>query len=208
MVGIGNKIKEVRTKKGISQDELAELTNINLRTIQRIESNESKPRAKTLSLICDALGINITEITENKNDIKNLILPIILTSVIFISTFLSWNSFIAKSGHSSLIGKTLTTTGWEGSLYFGPIKIYNWLVSLCSLSIGAILILTLLDIIKKNMKLIIVQLSIILIYILFYVNASLNHKSIELKYGLFLVITSTIGLSVLHYKTGDRKENK
>ena len=43
---IGKKIRDVRKKKGLSQEELAESAKVNLRTIQRIENNESEPRGK------------------------------------------------------------------------------------------------------------------------------------------------------------------
>ena len=49
---IGEKIKEARKKKGLSQEDLAESAKVNLRTIQRIENNENEPRGKTLNLIC------------------------------------------------------------------------------------------------------------------------------------------------------------
>ena len=58
MNNIGEKIKIVRKKKGLSQEELADLATINLRTIQRIENNESEPRGKTLHLICGVLDLN------------------------------------------------------------------------------------------------------------------------------------------------------
>ncbi|NOX86968.1 MAG: DUF4870 domain-containing protein [Chlorobi bacterium] len=59
---IGKKIKEVRKKKGFSQEELSDAAGVNLRTIQRIENNESEPRGKTLYLICEVLGINIEDV--------------------------------------------------------------------------------------------------------------------------------------------------
>ncbi len=59
---IGKKIIEVRKLKGITQEELAELSNVNLRTIQRIENNESEPRSKTLSLICEVLQIDLEDV--------------------------------------------------------------------------------------------------------------------------------------------------
>lgn len=61
---IGKKIKEVRKKKGLSQEELSESAKVNLRTIQRIENNESEPRGKTLNLICEVLDINVEEILD------------------------------------------------------------------------------------------------------------------------------------------------
>lgn len=61
---LGEKIKEIRKKKGLSQEELAEFAKVNLRTIQRIEKNESEPRGKTLSLICEVLEINIEDVLD------------------------------------------------------------------------------------------------------------------------------------------------
>lgn len=61
---IGKKIKELRKKKGLTQEELAESASINLRTIQRIENNESEPRGNTLNQICKVLEINAEEILD------------------------------------------------------------------------------------------------------------------------------------------------
>lgn len=59
---IGQKISAARKEKGFSQEELAELSKMNLRTIQRIENNQSEPRGKTLQLICDALELDVSEL--------------------------------------------------------------------------------------------------------------------------------------------------
>ncbi|XMO86535.1 helix-turn-helix domain-containing protein [Algibacter sp. AS12] len=61
---LGNKIKEVRKKKGLSQEELAESAKVNLRTIQRIENNENEPRGKTLHLICEVLDLNTEDVLD------------------------------------------------------------------------------------------------------------------------------------------------
>ncbi|MFI5138550.1 MAG: DUF4870 domain-containing protein [Sphingobacteriales bacterium] len=61
---IGGKVKDLRKKKGLSQEELAELASVNLRTIQRIENNESEPRGHTLNQICKALGVKAEEILD------------------------------------------------------------------------------------------------------------------------------------------------
>jgi transcriptional regulator with XRE-family HTH domain len=58
MDSIGNKLFEIRKSKGLTQEELAERSKVNLRTIQRIENNENEPRGNTLNLICDVLEIN------------------------------------------------------------------------------------------------------------------------------------------------------
>ena len=59
---IGSKIREARKLRGLSQEQLAENAKVNLRTIQRIENNESVPRGKTLTLICSALGLRPEDI--------------------------------------------------------------------------------------------------------------------------------------------------
>ena len=64
MSPVGTKIKEIRLKKGMSQEELATKSQVSLRTIQRIEKNENEPRGKTMQLICDALEINIEELLD------------------------------------------------------------------------------------------------------------------------------------------------
>jgi len=61
---LGEKIKELRKKKGLSQEELADAAGINLRTIQRIENNESEPRGNTMNLICKVLDIHAEDILD------------------------------------------------------------------------------------------------------------------------------------------------
>ncbi|MDW5289754.1 helix-turn-helix domain-containing protein [Formosa sp. PL04] len=61
---IGKKIRDVRKKKGLSQEELADAAKINLRTIQRIENNENEPRGKTLHLICEVLDLNAEDLLD------------------------------------------------------------------------------------------------------------------------------------------------
>jgi transcriptional regulator with XRE-family HTH domain len=53
----GQLIKELRTKKGITQEDLAAKTDISVRTIQRIESGEVDARAYTLQSIAAALEV-------------------------------------------------------------------------------------------------------------------------------------------------------
>ncbi len=54
---LAKKIKELRTKKGFSQEELANLTNLSLRTIQRIEGGETEPRGDTLKRLANAFDV-------------------------------------------------------------------------------------------------------------------------------------------------------
>jgi XRE family transcriptional regulator, regulator of sulfur utilization len=57
-----------RKKNGLTQEQLAEITNVTVRTIQRIESGESAPRANTLKILAMALDINFDELTTSNSD--------------------------------------------------------------------------------------------------------------------------------------------
>lgn len=62
MNSIGQKICESRKAKGLTQEELAELSNVNLRTIQRIENSENTPRGSTLSSLCEVLQLDMADV--------------------------------------------------------------------------------------------------------------------------------------------------
>ncbi|WP_373494786.1 helix-turn-helix domain-containing protein [Aquiflexum sp.] len=65
---LGKKILELRKAKGLTQEELVELCNINVRTIQRIESGEVTPRSYTIKSILEVLGYDFKEIQLTKTD--------------------------------------------------------------------------------------------------------------------------------------------
>lgn len=79
MGSIAKKIVEIRIAKGLSQEDLANQSQINVRTIQRIEQNETVPRGKTLLLISEALNIDISDLRESVNtnnlNVPNIDLP-------------------------------------------------------------------------------------------------------------------------------------
>jgi transcriptional regulator with XRE-family HTH domain len=62
----GQLIKELRLKKGITQEDLASMTDISVRTIQRIESGEVDPRAFTLQSIASALDVDYATLAMNE----------------------------------------------------------------------------------------------------------------------------------------------
>jgi transcriptional regulator with XRE-family HTH domain len=61
---LAQKIKELRIRKGLSQEKLAETAQINLRTVQRIESGETEPRGDTLKRIANALNVTPDELID------------------------------------------------------------------------------------------------------------------------------------------------
>lgn len=61
----GKLIRELRIKKGMTQEELAYKTEVSSRTIQRIESGEVDPRAYTLQMIAKALDVDFSLFVEH-----------------------------------------------------------------------------------------------------------------------------------------------
>jgi len=66
----GKKLAEDRISKGLTQEELAELCGINIRTIQRIESGEVKPRLHTLKAIARQLQTDYIGLVATENQTK------------------------------------------------------------------------------------------------------------------------------------------
>ncbi|MBI9033651.1 MAG: helix-turn-helix domain-containing protein [Bacteroidales bacterium] len=64
---LGKRIQELRKLNGITQEELAEKTNLSVRTIQRIENGETDPRNYTLQTIAQALHVEIKDLIENSD---------------------------------------------------------------------------------------------------------------------------------------------
>ncbi|PQB05756.1 helix-turn-helix domain-containing protein [Aureitalea marina] len=76
---LGQKLKELRAIRGMSQEYLAEESKVSLRTIQRIENNESEPTGETVKRIANALDVQLTELTGSDlvaetNDLKATII--------------------------------------------------------------------------------------------------------------------------------------
>lgn len=85
METIGYKISVIRKRKGLTQEELSDLSKINLRTLQRIEKDETEPRGNTLKKLCQILEINIEDILDyGKSDDLKLIKYLHLSVLTFI----------------------------------------------------------------------------------------------------------------------------
>lgn len=66
---LGQQILRLRKQKGLTQEELVEQCNINVRTIQRIEAGEVTPRSYTIKTIMDVLGFDLEKINDQKETI-------------------------------------------------------------------------------------------------------------------------------------------
>jgi transcriptional regulator with XRE-family HTH domain len=62
VVYIGEKLKEVRTRRLLTQDELAEKAGVSQSTIANIERNNAEPQFRTIRKLAKALDIEPTEL--------------------------------------------------------------------------------------------------------------------------------------------------
>jgi len=62
---VNNKLKEIRTKRGMSISELARRSKLSRVTISNIENGLSNPKATTVLSICKTLGKNPNDIFFN-----------------------------------------------------------------------------------------------------------------------------------------------
>lgn len=91
----GQLIRELRLKKGMTQEELAEKAYTSVRTIQRIENGTVEPRAHTLQAIASALEMDYEEFmnpdkaTSGDGDLNtnSIWLPLLHLSGLFILLF-------------------------------------------------------------------------------------------------------------------------
>jgi transcriptional regulator with XRE-family HTH domain len=90
---LGKQILQIRKNKGISQEELAEISKINLRTLQRIEKGETSPHGDTLKRISEALNVPLQDLvsygyTEDYGYIKILHLSALIFIIIPVGNIL------------------------------------------------------------------------------------------------------------------------
>lgn len=73
---LGLKIEALRKEKGLTQEELVERCNINVRTLQRIENGEVTPRSYTVKTILSALDHDYESLKEMDDDGTGFILNV------------------------------------------------------------------------------------------------------------------------------------
>ena len=66
LLKLGNKIRYERIRKKLSQEELAELANINMRSISTIECGITDIKFSTLTKIAEALQIETSSLIDFK----------------------------------------------------------------------------------------------------------------------------------------------
>ncbi len=78
-------IKNLRKRKGISQELLAENSGLSLRTIQRIENGETEPRGDPLTRLANALDVASEELVDwELTEDKGFLMSLNLSALAFI----------------------------------------------------------------------------------------------------------------------------
>lgn len=66
----GQMIASIRKQKGLTQQQLAELTNIPVGSIKQYETDKRNPKFETVKAIADALGENVFNLTQDVEFIR------------------------------------------------------------------------------------------------------------------------------------------
>jgi transcriptional regulator with XRE-family HTH domain len=61
---IGEKLRETRKRKLLTQQQLAERSSVGIATIIRIERNQVEPRGSTIRKLAEALGVDPHELVK------------------------------------------------------------------------------------------------------------------------------------------------
>jgi transcriptional regulator with XRE-family HTH domain len=67
---VAEKVKALRLKKAWSQEQLAEVASLSVRTVQRTEKGQ-KPGLETLSALASAFDVSVSELSEEAGDAGN-----------------------------------------------------------------------------------------------------------------------------------------
>jgi transcriptional regulator with XRE-family HTH domain len=63
---LGLKIREMRTKRGLTQYQLADMVVADVSTINKIEKNKANPSLLMLERISKALGVSVSELLDEE----------------------------------------------------------------------------------------------------------------------------------------------
>jgi transcriptional regulator with XRE-family HTH domain/KaiC/GvpD/RAD55 family RecA-like ATPase len=73
-IDLGMRLKELRTKRGLSQTELAELVGVTPSTISQVESNLIYPSLPALLKMAEVLSVEVSSFFQEKADTRNRVI--------------------------------------------------------------------------------------------------------------------------------------
>ncbi len=109
ILDVGNRIKNLRELKGLTQTQLGEKIGVTAVTITRYENSNRNPNIETLNKIAEALGVTINELAGNKKTITQDILDGLINSGLTLEQISQDTEIPIKE----LCIKTLTILHWE-----------------------------------------------------------------------------------------------
>ena len=68
VVYIGERLKDLRIRRALTQEELANKASMGKNTVNRVERNLTEPHMSTLRKLAQALGVEPHELLEGEND--------------------------------------------------------------------------------------------------------------------------------------------
>ena len=87
---LGKKIVDLRKAKGLTQEELADRCQVNVRSVQRIENGEVAPRLFTLRHLSEALDFDFNEDSEKEDKIWLMVLHLSNIIPVIIAPLIIW----------------------------------------------------------------------------------------------------------------------
>lgn len=107
---LGNHIQKLRKQNGMSQQELAQKCNLNVRTVQRIENGDVSPHPFTLKTISSVLNFDMLKEEEFKT--QTLEIQLTMSELSFLHKFINHQTkTILPSKFNFLFTSIITLSG-------------------------------------------------------------------------------------------------
>ena len=143
---LGNLVASTRSKRNITQEELAESCDVSVRTIQRIENGTVMPHAYTLRALSETLEIGVDANGKAENNLWIVLAHLSSIGLLVPVPLIMWaltrgNDVLAESHARKALNYQLTMTlallAWFGALsviavimgvgnIFGPVSVGLW----------------------------------------------------------------------------------
>lgn len=99
-MGFAENFKEIRSKRNITQEQLAEIFSVSRQTISKWESGNCLPDASKYKPLCEILGITVNELFsgerlnyETENEAKDYLVDLLASRIYEIDCGLSYEDF-------------------------------------------------------------------------------------------------------------------
>lgn len=71
-MNLGKQLKDARTNKGVTQQQLADILEVSVHTISKYEQGTREPSLEIMSRIAAALGVEMVELIADKDELIKL----------------------------------------------------------------------------------------------------------------------------------------